>query len=137
EIGLVLLQRLFEERFAPGHVRVDKAHLWIDDDGVGVNQRVVRVEVLVGIGAEPFPDNVLDFTRFVDTLLGGLLIHSFSFKGRTQPIVTRWSGAGDAAKSVLNWANPDPALFQYQDAFLSPRRLAPMCLRTGRPLWGC
>ena len=71
EVFPVLLQRPFEERLARGHVRVHKAHLRIDDNGLGVDQRVVRVEVLLGIGTKPFPDDVLDFTRFVDAHIKG------------------------------------------------------------------
>jgi hypothetical protein len=104
EVGPVLLQRLFEERLARGHVRVHKAHLRIDDNGVGVDQRVVRLEVLLGIGAKPFPDGVLDFARVGDAFIRGFLLHSFSFEAERNPSFSRWPGAGTALNGILFYA---------------------------------
>ena len=63
---------VLEERSAPGQIRVDKAHLRIHHDGIRVDQHVVHVKVLLGIGAEPLPDDGLDFAPFVGGLFSGL-----------------------------------------------------------------
>jgi hypothetical protein len=54
----------------------------------------VRLEVLLGIGAKPFPDDGLDFARVGDALIRGFLLYSFSFKAERNPSFSRWPGAG-------------------------------------------